>query len=63
MHMNPTPPGDPLVWRDPELGPWLLGYDHIKDVSPFSYLVVEIADILQVDAHWPKQYVAERSHI
>lgn len=33
MRMNPTPPGDPLVWRDPELSPWLLGYDHIKDVS------------------------------
>ena len=33
MRLNPTLPGDPLVWRDPELGPWLLGYDHIKDVE------------------------------
>ena len=33
MRLNPTLPGDPLVWRDPELAPWLLGYDHIKDVE------------------------------
>lgn len=33
MRLDPTLPGDPLVWRDPELGPWLLGYDHIADVN------------------------------
>lgn len=33
MQMQPTPPGEALAWRDPELGPWLLGYDHMKDVS------------------------------
>ncbi|KAJ9298539.1 hypothetical protein DTO271G3_3506 [Paecilomyces variotii] len=47
IRMNPTPPGDPLVWRDPELSPWLLGYDHIKDV----------------DMRWPKASVSERSNI
>ncbi|KAL2002286.1 hypothetical protein VTN02DRAFT_264 [Thermoascus thermophilus] len=48
MRMNPTPPGDPLVWRDPELSPWLLGYDHIKDV----------------DANWRIEiFVGERSNI
>lgn len=36
MRMDPTPPGDPLVWRDPELSPWLLGYDHVKDVRDTS---------------------------
>lgn len=29
------PPGDPLAWRDPELSPWLLGYNHLEDVSSF----------------------------
>jgi salicylate hydroxylase len=38
MRLTPTLPGDPLVWRDPELQPWLLGYNHIADV----------------DAHWPQ---------
>lgn len=33
MRLNPTLPGDPLVWRDPELSPWLFRYDHIKDVD------------------------------
>lgn len=33
MQMEPTPPGEALAWRDPGLGPWLLGYDHMKDVS------------------------------
>jgi hypothetical protein len=31
--MMPTPPGEALAWRDPELAPRLLGYDHLKDVS------------------------------
>ncbi|KKA17853.1 hypothetical protein T310_8210 [Rasamsonia emersonii CBS 393.64] len=48
MRMNPTPPGDPLVWRDPELSPWLLGYNHLADV----------------DVHWSEeQKVAEQSHL
>lgn len=33
MRMVPTPPGEALAWRDPELAPRLLGYDHVKDVS------------------------------
>ncbi|RFU34187.1 hypothetical protein B7463_g2151, partial [Scytalidium lignicola] len=33
MQLIPTPPGEAFVWRDPELGPWLLGYDHVKDVD------------------------------
>jgi salicylate hydroxylase len=33
MRMVPTPPGEALAWRDPELAPNLLGYDHEKDVS------------------------------
>ncbi|RFU25667.1 hypothetical protein B7463_g10672, partial [Scytalidium lignicola] len=33
FQLHPTLPGDPLVWRDPELSPWLLGYDHVKDVE------------------------------
>lgn len=40
MRMVPTPPGEALAWRDPDLSPRLLGYDHVKDVSlfsPFSY--------------------------
>jgi salicylate hydroxylase len=39
MRMVPTPPGEALAWRDPELAPRLLGYDHLKDVS-FSMLKV-----------------------
>jgi len=30
MRMVPTPPGEALVWRDPVVGPWLLGYDHVE---------------------------------
>ena len=26
-------PGEAFVWRDPEIGPWLLGYDHVEDVA------------------------------
>ena len=33
MQMVPTAPGEALAWRDPELAPRLLGYDHVKDVS------------------------------
>jgi salicylate hydroxylase len=38
MRMVPTPPGEAFVWRDPEVGPWLLGYDHVKDVRSVSLL-------------------------
>ncbi|KAH8818381.1 hypothetical protein F5882DRAFT_512666 [Hyaloscypha sp. PMI_1271] len=38
MRMVPTPPREALAWRDPELAPKLLGYDHLKDV----------------DEHWPR---------
>ncbi|CZR53489.1 probable 2-polyprenyl-6-methoxyphenol hydroxylase and related FAD-dependent oxidoreductases [Phialocephala subalpina] len=34
MRVVPTPPGEALAWRDPELSPKLLGYDHVKDVRP-----------------------------
>ncbi|PSS10867.1 hypothetical protein M430DRAFT_69313 [Amorphotheca resinae ATCC 22711] len=33
MRMVPTPPGEALAWRDPELSPKLLGYRHIEDVD------------------------------
>lgn len=33
MQSVPTPPGEALAWRDPELSPKLLGYDYIKDVE------------------------------
>lgn len=33
MRMQPTPPGEALAWRDPELAPRLLGYDAAKDVE------------------------------
>lgn len=33
MRMVPTLPGEALAWRDPELAPRLLGYDHLKDVD------------------------------
>lgn len=33
MRCVPTPPGEALAWRDPELSPKLLGYDYIKDVE------------------------------
>ena len=36
MRMIPTPPGEALAWRDPELAPKLLGYDHLRDVSSMS---------------------------
>ncbi|KAF8846744.1 FAD/NAD(P)-binding domain-containing protein [Acephala macrosclerotiorum] len=39
MRMIPTPPGEALAWRDPELSPRLLGYDHVKDV----------------EANWPRE--------
>jgi salicylate hydroxylase len=33
MRMQPiTPEGEALVWRDPGMAPWLLGYDVIADV-------------------------------
>lgn len=39
MRMQPTPPGEALAWRDPELSPRLLGYDFVADV----------------ERHWPRQ--------
>lgn len=33
MRMVPTPRGEALAWRDPELAPRLLGYDAVRDVS------------------------------
>lgn len=33
MRERPTRPGEALAWRDPELAPILLGYDHLKDVE------------------------------
>lgn len=38
MRMVPTPAGEALAWRDPELSPRLLGYDFIADV----------------ERHWPR---------
>lgn len=35
MRMVPTPPREALAWRDPELAPKLLGYDHLKDVDEY----------------------------
>lgn len=35
MRMQPTPPGEALAWRDPELAPRLLGYDFVADVERF----------------------------
>lgn len=29
----PTKGGEALVWRDPELSPVLLGYDHLREVD------------------------------
>ena len=31
MKMVPTPAGECLAWRDPEFGPWLLGYSVLRD--------------------------------
>ncbi|KKY19720.1 putative fad dependent oxidoreductase [Phaeomoniella chlamydospora] len=39
MRMIPSPAGEALAWRDPDLAPRLLGYDHLADV----------------DAHWSKE--------
>lgn len=33
MRMVPTPKGEALAWRDPDLAPKLLGYCAIRDVS------------------------------
>ena len=33
MREVPTRGGEALAWRDPELAPKLLGYDHLKDVD------------------------------
>lgn len=38
MRMVPTPKGEALAWRDPELAPRLLGYDALRDVSTFFVL-------------------------
>jgi salicylate hydroxylase len=52
MRMVPTPPGEALAWRDPELAPRLLGYDHLKDVSTlfisWSYEGDCVADDLDI---------------
>jgi salicylate hydroxylase len=42
MKMDPTPPGEALAWRDPELAPKLLGYDHVNDVSVNSDILALI---------------------
>jgi salicylate hydroxylase len=41
--MEPTPPGEALAWRDPELSPKLLGYNYLEDVS-FMNGLAENAD-------------------
>jgi salicylate hydroxylase len=41
MRMVPTPPGEALAWRDPELSPKLLGYNHLEDVSLLLFLLLE----------------------
>jgi salicylate hydroxylase len=43
MQMEPTPPGEALAWRDPELSPKLLGYNYLEDVS-FMNGLAENAD-------------------
>jgi salicylate hydroxylase len=45
MRMVPTPPREALAWRDPELAPKLLGYDHLKDVSTISVVGVKILEV------------------
>lgn len=64
MQMEPTPPGEALAWRDPELAPWLLGYDHMKDVSTppvLCFFLAEILILLQVDKNWPREKLAVQS--
>ena len=40
MRMQPTPAGEALAWRDPDLSPKLLGYNYITDVSfPHTILI------------------------
>ena len=41
MRMVPTLPGEALAWRDPELAPKLLGYDHLKEVSKRAVLLAK----------------------
>jgi salicylate hydroxylase len=45
MRMVPTPPREALAWRDPELAPKLLGYDHLKDVSTISVVGVKFLEV------------------
>lgn len=33
MRMIPPPQGECFAFRDPEIGPWLMGYDHVRDVD------------------------------
>ncbi|XXH04739.1 hypothetical protein Hte_011161 [Hypoxylon texense] len=33
MQMVPPPRGECFAFRDPEIGPWLMGYDHVRDVD------------------------------
>ena len=44
MRMVPTLPGEALAWRDPELAPKLLGYDHLKEVSKGAVILAKIGD-------------------
>lgn len=32
MKMCPTEPGEALAWRDPDMGPWLLGWQCEREV-------------------------------
>lgn len=65
MQMQPTPPGEALAWRDPELGPWLLGYDHMEDVSVLASRVfhgnTDGDSVWQVDKNWLRQTPAVQS--
>lgn len=45
MRAVPTEAGEALAWRDPELSPVLLGYDHVKDVSFLLVKLVSDTDI------------------
>jgi len=47
MRMVPTRAGEALAWRDPDLAPTLLGYDHLKDV----------------DQHWPRNERSVRARL
>lgn len=48
MRMVPSPPGEALAWRDPELSPRLLGYDFVADVSLYLFFE-EVLCVLTFD--------------